>query len=108
MWRTGDRADAERAWRASAQIAQGLGRQNAVQLYRDALRSQTGLGAVDAERYYEEHDGSTVRQAQARLDAVAAGREPEVTPLATPPGGATATPTPTAPESSSAPSQPKQ
>lgn len=108
MWRTGDRVGAERAWRASAQIAQGLGRQSAVQLYRDALRSQTGLGAVDAERYYEEHDGSTVRQAQARLDAVAAGREPEVTPLLAPQGEAKETPTPTAPEQPAAPSQPKQ
>ncbi|MBL9140645.1 MAG: hypothetical protein JNK53_02155, partial [Phycisphaerae bacterium] len=84
LWRTGDVEGAKQAWKASVDRTQALNEQETLEVYRRALRRQTGLAAVDAARYYEEHDAAVARSSQDRLTAVAAGREPPVSPIIAP------------------------
>lgn len=81
QWRSGDRKSAESSWKTALDRVTELDKERTVGLYRDLLRRQTGLGAVDAERFYGEHDASVATRARARLSAVEAGTEPPVTPM---------------------------
>jgi Tfp pilus assembly protein PilF len=81
QWRTGDRKGAESSWKTALGRVTERDRERTMELYRDLLRRQTGLGAVDAGRFYGEHDASVATRARARLSAVEAGTEPPVTPM---------------------------
>jgi Tfp pilus assembly protein PilF len=81
LWRSGEHDDAVKAWTAARTTARLLGREQAIETYRGVIRRQTGLGAVDPARFWEEHDGSVAERADARIDAARAGREPPVAPV---------------------------
>ncbi len=81
QWRSGDRTAAGSSWKLALEQSALLDRERALTLYRDVLRRQTALGAVDPQRFYSEHDASIALRASARLNAVDAGTEPPVAPM---------------------------
>lgn len=81
LWRAGEREDSAKAWTAARSTARILDREQAIEIYRGALRRQTALRAVDPVRYWEEHDAAVAERADARLRAMQAGKEPPIAPL---------------------------
>ena len=77
-WKAGNAEGAAQAWQQAVDRAGLLDRERALNLYRQVLRRQTSLAAVDPARLYEEHDASVAARAKARLSAVAAHQEPPV------------------------------
>jgi tetratricopeptide (TPR) repeat protein len=86
-WRAGDHEGARQAWADAVRIAEGgLAPEQTIELLRVMFRKQFGLGAIDAARYYNAHDGQVAARARGKIEAVAKGVEPEVaaTPATTP------------------------
>ena len=80
-WRAGDHNGARLAWLEAVRIAEGgLTREQTIELLRAMFRKQFGLGAIDAARYYNAHDGQVAARARGKIEAVTKGVEPEVAP----------------------------
>jgi hypothetical protein len=81
-WRAGDHEGARQAWAEAVRIAEGgLAPEQTIELLRAMFRKQFGLGAIDAARYYNAHDGQVAARARGKIEAVAKGVEPEVAAL---------------------------
>lgn len=77
-WRAGDREGARRSWADAVRVGEGgIPRESTIELLRAVFRRQVGLAAIDAARYYDEHDGKVAARARGKVEAVVRGAEPE-------------------------------
>jgi tetratricopeptide (TPR) repeat protein len=89
LWASNLREEATTAWRLVVERGRGSASRAAAMQAFDRMQSRrTGLRAWSAASFYDARDGAAIARAQAKLQAIAEGREPPIAPR--PP----ATPTP--------------
>jgi tetratricopeptide (TPR) repeat protein len=85
LWSEGRRDDAARAWRSIVEAASGrASRERVMQAFNVMQKRLWGVRAWDAASFYDARDGAALGRAQAKLKALAEGRQPPVTPRPAP------------------------
>lgn len=86
LWSDGRRDDAARVWRLIVEAGSGrASRERVMQAFNLMQKRLWGVRAWDAASFYDARDGVALGRAQAKLKALAEGREPPVTPRPAPP-----------------------
>ncbi|MFM7807314.1 MAG: hypothetical protein ACKPEA_05220, partial [Planctomycetota bacterium] len=81
LWVAGRRDDATAAWRSVTERARGSGSRAAAMQAFDRMQSRrAGIRAWNAASFYDARDGAAIARAQAKLQAIAEGREPPIAP----------------------------
>jgi tetratricopeptide (TPR) repeat protein len=81
LWAANLREEATTAWRLVVERGRGSGsRAAAMQAFDRMQARRTGLRAWSAASFYDARDGAAIVRAQAKLQAIAEGREPPIAP----------------------------
>jgi tetratricopeptide (TPR) repeat protein len=85
LWTEDRRDDAARVWRSIVEAGSGrASRERVMQAFNQMQKRLWGLRAWDAASFYDARDGAALGRAQAKLKALAEGRQPPVTPRPAP------------------------
>lgn len=81
LWASNLREEATTAWRLVVERGRGSASRAAAMQAFDRMQSRrTGLRAWSAASFYDVRDGAAIARAQAKLQAIAEGREPPIAP----------------------------
>jgi tetratricopeptide (TPR) repeat protein len=81
LWASNLREEATTAWRLVVERGRGsASRAAAIQAFDRMQSRRTGLRAWSAASFYDARDGAAIARAQAKLQAIAEGREPPIAP----------------------------
>lgn len=81
LWASNLREEATTAWRLVVERGRGSASRAAAMQAFDRMQSRrTGLRAWSAASFYDARDGAAIARAQAKLQAIAEGREPPIAP----------------------------
>jgi tetratricopeptide (TPR) repeat protein len=81
LWVAGRREDATATWRSVVERGRGsASRASAVQAFDRMQSRRAGIRAWDGGSFYDARDGAAIARAQAKLQAIAEGREPPIAP----------------------------
>lgn len=81
LWAAGRRDEAATTWRLVAERGRGSGsRAAAIQAFDRMQVRRAGLRAWNGASFYDARDGAAIARAQAKLQAIAEGREPPIAP----------------------------
>jgi hypothetical protein len=84
LWVSNLREEATTAWRLVVERGRGSASRAAAMQAFDRMQSRrTGLRAWSAASFYDARDGAAIARAQAKLQAIAEGREPPIAPRPT-------------------------
>jgi tetratricopeptide (TPR) repeat protein len=85
LWTEDRRDEAARTWRLIVEAGSGrASRERVMQAFNQMQKRLWGLRAWDAASFYDARDGAALGRAQAKLKALAEGRQPPVTPRPAP------------------------